>query len=73
MDCEGQFQPTKFRKQHAYDQRYVSSVNTDIYSDDFDSGISNSFTCTSSDPPFVSMSESEANDFASMLEAKAEH
>ena len=63
LDCEGQLQPTKFRKRLAYDQQYVSSVTTDIYSDGVDGVIANSFTSTSSDPPFVSMDESEANDF----------
>ena len=38
----------------------MSSVITDIYSDAVDSVITNSFTNISSDPPFVSMAESEA-------------
>ena len=73
LNWEGQLHPTKFRNSHAYDQQYVSSVATGIYSDDFDSVIANSFTSTSSDPHFVSMDESEANDFSIMLEANAKH
>ena len=53
LDWEGQLQPTKFRKRHAYDQQYVSSVNTDIYSDDVDSVIANSFIIPSSELHFV--------------------
>ena len=51
----------------------MSSVITDIYSDAVDSVLENSFTSTCSDPPFVSMAESEADNFSSMLEAKDEH
>ena len=45
-------------------------MTTDIYSDDVDSFIDNSYTITSSDPPFVYMDKYEANDFDGMLEAK---
>ena len=73
LDWEGQLQHTKFMKRNTYDKLSVSSVTMDIYSDDVDSVIANSFTIKSSYPPFVSMAESEANDFDSMLEAKAEN
>ena len=51
----------------------MSSVTTYIYSDAVDSVVENSFTSTCSDPPFVSMAESEADNFSSMLEANDEH
>ena len=73
LDWEGQLQPTKFRKRYAYDQRSVSSVTTYIYYNAVESVILNSFKITSSDPSFVSMAESDTNDFACMLEAKSEH
>ena len=41
VDWEGQLHPNKFRKRHAYDQQFMSSVTTDIYCDAVDSVIVN--------------------------------
>ena len=54
LDWEVQLQPTKFRKRHAYDQRSVPSVTTDISYDAVDLVIADSLTNTSSDP-FLSL------------------